>query len=157
MAASFSPPRPQPNAPLPTSRLAEIAEDYLQACDTAFTSVTSYDQSLTPTWNAHIINSILQNLITETSPSPNYQPPYKFAVNSTIFQHTVLRNDDEQKVDREEQGGRGKSDGVIKQGMHSALGAYWNNERDGSWNYKYEKAEGKGFEVVISVLWVSTG
>ncbi len=38
--------------------------------------------------------------------------------------------------------------------MHSATGAYWNNERDGMWSYKYEE-EGKGFDVVISVIWIS--
>ena len=45
---------------------------------------------------------------------------------------------------------------VEKRGMHSASGAYWNNEKDGMWNFKYEKAESKGFDVVLSVLWIST-
>ena len=39
--------------------------------------------------------------------------------------------------------------------MHSASGAYWNNEKDGMWNYMYEKAESKGFDVVLSILWIS--
>lgn len=37
--------------------------------------------------------------------------------------------------------GRGGSDssaGVGRRGMHSACGAYWNNERDGMWSFKYE-------------------
>ena len=25
-----------------------------------------------------------------------------------------------------------------RRGMHSACGAYWNNERDGMWSFKYE-------------------
>ncbi len=33
-----------------------------------------------------------------------------------------------------------------KRGMHAASGAYWNGERDGMWNFKYEGAEGKGFD-----------
>ena len=41
-----------------------------------------------------------------------------------------------------------------KRGMHSATGAFWNNERDGMWSHKYEE-EGKGFDVVISVIWIS--
>lgn len=44
---------------------------------------------------------------------------------------------------------------VGRRGMHSASGAYWNEEKDGMWNFKYEKAESKGFDVVLSVLWIS--
>lgn len=41
--------------------------------------------------------------------------------------------------------------------MHSATGAFWNNEKDGMWSYKYEKgqADGNGFDVIVSVVWVS--
>ena len=28
--------------------------------------------------------------------------------------------------------------GVGRRGMHSACGAYWNNEKDGMWSFKYE-------------------
>ncbi len=43
-----------------------------------------------------------------------------------------------------------------KRGMHSASGAYWNNERDGMWSFKWEGAEeGRGFDVVVSVVWIS--
>jgi len=38
--------------------------------------------------------------------------------------------------------------------MHSATGAYWNNEKDGTWSHKFEE-EKKGFDVVISVIWIS--
>ena len=41
-----------------------------------------------------------------------------------------------------------------RRGMHSATGAYWNNEKDGMWSYKYE-GEAKGLDVVVSVVWVS--
>lgn len=39
--------------------------------------------------------------------------------------------------------------------MHSATGAYWNNEKDGMWSFKYEKGAEKGFDVLISVIWIS--
>jgi len=115
--------------------------DGLQACDSAFQSTGSYDHASTQSWNSHIINAILQNLIGETS-SSGQQPSYKFAVNSTIIQHAFET--------REEEGGA-----AGKRGMHSASGAYWNSESDGMWNFKYEKSESKGFDVVISVIWIS--
>lgn len=43
---------------------------------------------------------------------------------------------------------------VGRRGMHSASGAYWNNERDGMWSYKYEGGEGKGMDIVISLMWI---
>ena len=43
---------------------------------------------------------------------------------------------------------------VGRRGMHSATGAYWNNEKDGMWSYKYE-GEAKGLDVVVSVVWIS--
>ncbi len=39
--------------------------------------------------------------------------------------------------------------------MHSATGAYWNNEKDGMWSFKYEAGEAKGLDVVISVIWIA--
>jgi len=54
------------------------------------------------------------------------------------------------RADGEMEGGMARG----KRGMHSATGAYWNNERDGMWSYKYEEEE-KGFDVVISVIWIS--
>jgi hypothetical protein len=62
-------------------------------------------------------------------------------VNSTIIQHVAPGEE-----------------GVInqaKRGMHSAAGAYWNNEKDGMWSCKYEGAEKKGLDVVISVMWIA--
>ena len=43
---------------------------------------------------------------------------------------------------------------VGRRGMHSASGAYWNNERDGMWSFKYEGGEGKGMDIVVSVMWI---
>lgn len=38
--------------------------------------------------------------------------------------------------------------------MHSAAGAYWNNDNDGMWSYKYEGGEDRGMDVVVCVMWV---
>ena len=42
-----------------------------------------------------------------------------------------------------------------RRGMHCASGAYWNNEKDGIYNFKYERADTKEFDVILSVLWIS--
>jgi len=42
-----------------------------------------------------------------------------------------------------------------RRGMHSATGAYWNNETDGMWSYKYEGTATRPMDVVISVMWVA--
>jgi hypothetical protein len=39
--------------------------------------------------------------------------------------------------------------------MHSAVGAYWNNEKDGTWSFKWDQAEAKGMDVVITVTWIA--
>lgn len=99
---------------------------------------------------------ILQNLISESSHS-GQQPLYKFAVTSTIIQHTTLHSSPVKELPSDEgsQDVTGGKSTVGRRGMHSASGAYWNNEKDGMWNFKYEKAESKGFDVVLSVLWIS--
>ncbi|KAI9717726.1 MAG: hypothetical protein M1828_007129 [Chrysothrix sp. TS-e1954] len=42
-----------------------------------------------------------------------------------------------------------------RRGMHSATGAYWNDQTDGMWNFKWEGGEGRGMDVVVSVIWVA--
>lgn len=42
-----------------------------------------------------------------------------------------------------------------RRGMHSATGAYWNNETDGMWSYKWEGGEEHGMDVVLMVIWVT--
>jgi dynein light chain Tctex-type 1 len=42
-----------------------------------------------------------------------------------------------------------------KRGMHCAAAAYWNAEKDGMWNFKYEAAEVKGLDVVVGIIWIS--
>lgn len=41
--------------------------------------------------------------------------------------------------------------------MHAASGAFWSNEKDGMWSYKYSAAEKKGLDVVVGVIWVHVG
>lgn len=36
-------------------------------------------------------------------------------------------------------------------GIRTTSGAYWNSEKDGIWNYKYE---GKGVDAILSIAWV---
>lgn len=143
----------QSTPPIPTTRLTDIAND---ACDSAFQSATTYEHASTSSWNTTIINTILQNLISESSHS-SQQPLYKFAVTSTIIQHTAPHSspvEDGASNDGSQVAIGGEST-VGRRGMHSASGAYWNNEKDGMWNFKYEKAESKGFDVVLSILWIS--
>ena len=64
---------------------------------------------------------------------------------STIFQHAVSTP---------KSTGTGETEMVGRIGMNSSAGAYWNNEKDGMWNHKYE-AEQKGFDVVITIIWIS--
>lgn len=63
---------------------------------------------------------------------------------------------------KKEEGGAAAADGAVvgekkkvgRRGMHSASGAYWNNERDGMWSYKFEGGEEKGMDIVVSVMWI---
>ncbi|KAF2279703.1 uncharacterized protein EI97DRAFT_430735 [Westerdykella ornata] len=130
-------------APLQTTELQEIAQN---ACTTVLGSATKYDHSSVAGWNTEIINTILQSLISRTTPSSSSgssdtpAPQYKYIVNSTIIQHPSAPS--------------GSGEHAGRRGMHSAVGAYWNNERDGTWSFKWEGAEERGMDVVVSVTWV---
>lgn len=91
-------------------------------------------------------NAILKDLIARTTPSSSSDsspavPLYKYIVNSTIIQHPTAPT-----------GAAAEAAG--RRGMHSAVGAYWNNERDGTWSFKWEGADERGMDVVVSVTWV---
>ncbi|GAB7355051.1 hypothetical protein MBLNU459_g5648t1 [Dothideomycetes sp. NU459] len=147
--------RPEPptnTAPKPVSqqRLKQIATD---ACDLALEKADSYNHSQTEQWNTAIINKILQSLISESRPAnaaSDSQPPFKFAVNSTIIQHlSDPRPAGSDSKDTSELSSAGR------RGMHAASGAYWNTEKDGIWSFKYEGGEAKGMDVVVSVMWIA--
>jgi Tctex-1 family len=118
-----------------------------QACEKALSSVSSYVHASTEEWNTTIINTILGTLVAETTSTSNSggtsQPAFKYVVNSTIIQHAPTSSN-------------GSSDltAAGRRGMHAASGAYWNNEKDGMWSYKYSAAEKKGLDVVIGVTWI---
>ncbi|KAK5710564.1 hypothetical protein LTR15_012893 [Elasticomyces elasticus] len=154
------------NSPVPQKRLQQICND---ACDSALSTASAYDHDQTAQWNNGIINSILKALISEsTSKSTSSEKEkvehkenvettetkYKFCVNSTIIQHLS----DPRPAAAE---GATASEGVEepkkvgRRGMHSASGAYWNNEKDGMWSHKYEGGEGKGMDIVVSVMWIA--
>jgi len=157
--------------PISFTRLKQIAND---ACQSALGSTDYYEHSKTEAWNTTIINSILRSLISESSPAGG-TPSFKYAVNSTIIQHLVPTStlnkskpaqDSSAKAEEsdakistsdvktEATGTDGKPH-VGRRGMHSATGAYWNEKTDGMWSFKYEGGEGKGLDVVISVIWIS--
>lgn len=131
--------------------------------------MTSYNHASTESWNTHIINKILSQLVSETTPAASStseaesadtksrQPRYKYIVNSTIIQHrsasesSAVTNGADNKVvgTVSERGGR--------RGMHSASGAFWDNSQDGMWSFKYDAAEAKGLDVVVGIIWVWVG
>lgn len=75
------------------------------------------------------------------------QSKWKFVVNSTIIQHRSSSVLDE----------AGKQVSAGRRGMHSAAGAYWNNERDGMWSFKYEAADKMGLDVIVGIVWIWVG
>ena len=79
---------------------------------------------------------------------------YKFAVNSTIIQHLSDPRSAGSEAEASEEGAGETPKSVGRRGMHSASGAYWNNERDGMWSFKYEGGESKGMDIVVSIMWI---
>ncbi|KAI1140348.1 Tctex-1 [Hypoxylon sp. FL0543] len=156
---------PQSNAPISTTRLKQIAMD---ACQNAIGSAEFYEHSKVEGWNGTIINSILRAVISETTPSGAQLPAHKYVVNSTIVQHLVPtsalnkpKGGSEAKADSPRistsDGNATATDGkphVGRRGMHSATQAFWNEKTDGMWSFKYDGGEGKGMDVVISVIWI---
>ncbi|KAG9190718.1 Tctex-1-domain-containing protein [Alternaria panax] len=131
-------------SPLPTAELEQIAQ---QACEQAIGSAESYDHTKVGDWNSDIIQSILKTLISKTTPSSESstpetpsQPAYKYIANSTVIQHI---------------GSPAEPDKHGRRGMHSAVGAFWNNEKDGTYSYKWEAAEKKGMDIVITITWIA--
>jgi hypothetical protein len=77
-------------------------------------------------------------------------------VNSTIIQHLSDPRSagSEEGAAPAEGAGEALQKSVGRRGMHSASGAYWNNERDGMWSFKYEGGESKGMDIVVSIMWI---
>ncbi|CAF9920819.1 MAG: hypothetical protein HETSPECPRED_004370 [Heterodermia speciosa] len=154
-------PNTSSNLPVSHARLEEIVTE---ACDNTLQFADSYQHPLVGKWNTNIIQSALAHLIKESN-------SHKFIVTSTIIQHTTppaplapkpannaSAQDDlasgaeglglENKAEEEHKVGR--------RGLHSATGAYWNNERDGTWSWQWKGSEKKGFDVIATVFWIAT-
>jgi dynein light chain Tctex-type 1 len=89
--------------------------------------------------------NILQSLISKTSTAATdgveaTQPAFKYIVSSTVIQHI---------------GNPAEPEKHGRRGMHSAVGAYWNNEKDGTYSYKWDAGEKKGMDIVIAITWVA--
>lgn len=97
---------------------------------------------------AKILGDLIEKTTPSSSDSEDAAPPFKYMVNSTIIQHTGPSPSGLKSEVEESAGSAGR------RGMHSAAGAYWNNEKDGMWSYKYEGGEGRGMDVVVCVMWV---
>ncbi|KUI72962.1 Dynein light chain Tctex-type [Cytospora mali] len=161
----------QVTPPVPLNRLKQIAND---ACQSAIGSVEFYDHAKTAQWNQSIINNMLRAVISESTPDKAAAPAFKFAINSTIVQHLVptsqlnkAKGTSTGTSTEEAQDAAASSDPastatatdgkphVGRRGMHSATGAYWNEETDGMWSYKYDGGEAKGMDVVIMLIWIA--
>ncbi|KAK7181522.1 hypothetical protein DPSP01_008920 [Paraphaeosphaeria sporulosa] len=128
-------------SPLPTDELTEIVRTTVES---ALASAEKYEHDKVADWNTAIINNLLKTLIEKTTPasqdtSKPAQPAYKYIAHSTIIQHPGTPSD----------GGA-----AGRRGMHSAVGAFWNTEKDGTLSYKWDGAEKKGMDVVVSVNWI---
>ncbi|KAI1822169.1 Tctex-1 [Xylaria intraflava] len=153
--------------PINATRLKQIAMD---ACQSAVGSAEYYEHAKVEGWNSSIINSILRAVISESTPAGSQAPTFKYVVNSTIVQHLVPTS----ALNKPKGGSDSKAEPHIstssdalsaatatdgkphvgRRGMHSATQAFWNEKTDGMWSFKYDGGEGKGMDVVISVIWV---
>ena len=82
--------------------------------------------------------------LTSTCP----QNSYKFMVTSTIIQH---------ELKKEAKEGEPVPPIPASRGMHTASGAYWNQDKDALWSYKQMGAEGdnkREFDVVLTCAWI---
>lgn len=156
--------------PISSTRLKQIAQD---ACQSAIGSADFYEHTKVQEWNSTIINSILKALISESTPSGSNSsqgPAHKFVVNSTIVQHLVPTSAlnkpkggsdskaDDSHISTSDDNAPVSTDGkphVGRRGMHSATQAFWNEKTDGMWSFKYDGGEGKGMDVVVSVIWIA--
>lgn len=119
---------------------------------------------------------MLRAVISESTPEKASAPAFKFAINSTIVQHLVPTSQLNKSQGTSTSTGTSTgeeaasasepasattptaTDGkphVGRRGMHSATGAYWNEETDGMWSYKYDGGEAKGMDVVIMLIWIA--
>lgn len=121
-------------------------------------------------------SNVLKSILAETSPAPKDAdadtnaeteatptPKYKYAVTSTVIQNLDPPNTNSTGTSTTEDAAEHATNGDVTQaptsgrrGMHSATGAYWNNSTDGMWTYKWDGADKRGCDVVLSVIWMQS-
>ncbi|KAI9671805.1 MAG: hypothetical protein M1831_003333 [Alyxoria varia] len=158
--------------PISSEELTSIAKG---ACDQTLATADSYVHSQTESWNNSIISTIIQSLPGTSNESTDSQ--YKYAVQSTIVQHidtpsstatgtatgtattdagtSILDADDDDSTTEKANGtSTGSQPPRGRRGLHAATGAFWNEETDGMWSYKWEGGARCGMDVVINVIWM---
>ncbi|KAH0544688.1 hypothetical protein FGG08_001193 [Glutinoglossum americanum] len=125
-------------------------------------SETSTSPSTPPTYKYAVNSTIIQHLLPSPIPkvNPSATPADTKPVAATAAPAEQLASSSEGEAVKSEGAScpsaqQPVSKGVGRRGMHSATGAYWNNEKDGMWSFKYEEAAGRGMDVVISVIWIA--
>ncbi|KAI9798271.1 MAG: hypothetical protein M1833_004843 [Piccolia ochrophora] len=123
-------------------------------------SEASHPPTNTPSYKFAVNSTIIQHLTSPTQGQGTGAPT--FTKPSTLVGANEASADDEAHPVAGGAGDEriGSTSGAAKapvgrRGMHSATGAYWNNEKDGMWNFKFEGGEEKGLDVVVSVLWIA--
>ncbi|KAI6784460.1 dynein light chain [Emericellopsis cladophorae] len=139
--------------PIAETRVKQIVDD---VCGTVLESAEYYDHSKVADWNSTIVNSTLKALIAEATPQDAPGPGCKFACNSVIVQHLVptsALNKPRGGTDAKAAESNFTTSG--RRGMHSAVGAYWNDTKDGMWVHRYTGGERKGLDVIVTMLWIA--
>ncbi|KAJ8099051.1 Tctex-1 [Lipomyces tetrasporus] len=108
--------------------LSKLSDICTEACSETIPPDTVYDHSRTSSWNEQIIHAVLKSLIGACS-------THKFIVYTTIIQRDVT---------------------ALSRGIHSTSGAYWNNDKDGMYNFSWNGGDkDRGLDIVLSIAWIS--
>ncbi|KAH0547613.1 hypothetical protein GP486_008422 [Trichoglossum hirsutum] len=124
-------------------------------------SETTPSPSTPPTYKYAVNSTIIQHLIpsavSRASPPTDSKPPatatpaeQSASASASVSDGDAVKGDGAPSASQQT-----VSKGVGRRGMHSATGAYWNNEKDGMWSFKYEEAAGRGMDVVVSIIWIA--
>ncbi|KAI9776442.1 MAG: hypothetical protein M1839_009553 [Geoglossum umbratile] len=139
-----------------TSIINSILRALISETTTSPSTPPSYKYAVNSTIIQHLLPSPIpkpgQSVATSTDPKPEQSQP----ASSASEGEAVIKSEPGAKSDPGTvTQGQPVGKGVGRRGMHSATGAYWNNEKDGMWSFKYEDAAGRGMDVVVSVIWIA--
>ncbi|KAG9254619.1 Tctex-1 [Emericellopsis atlantica] len=139
--------------PVPETRLKQIVDD---VCDAVLEPAEYYDHSKVDVWNSTIINSLLKAVVAEATPEGATGASYKIACNSVIVQHLVPTSAlNKPRGGTDAKGTESNVPTTGRRGMHNAVGAYWDESKDGMWVRKYPGGERKGLDVIITLIWIA--